>query len=233
MLITADDILRRFRSDVDDVLEGTDEVPDLNSLWKISDTYDYLNAAIEQWATETRSLFSRKSLTVVADNPLISLPQSTRFGIVRRVVLRGRKMELTEYNVDGHYTEILDDYGLQIGPSADFESRTGTPRHYTLNRERNKLALAPTPVAADVLDIDAYLLPSITFPGMPLPLSEYKDQHLVLLWMKKLAYEKQNADTLDLTRATKFEAEFEDRVLARQHEIGRRNTAPRIVRMNW
>lgn len=232
-LVTADQIIQRFRSDVADALEGPETAPDANSLWKNDDVYNYLNAALEEWATRTRALFGRKAVTVVANDPIVRLPQSMRVYDIRRAVLRSAQRELTEYNIDDYALTLYDDYGLQISDVSSYEQGSGVPRYFTMNSVRDKMRLAPIPVASDTLDIDATFLPYVIYPNMPLPLSEYKDQHLVLLWMKKLAYEKHDADTLDLDRAGKFENEFEIRVADRETEHRRRTRRPQSIKANW
>ena len=231
MLFTADDVYARFRRDVDDPLEGTDEVPDSENLWSDVDIYYYMNVATERVAAKTRSLFKTRTFPITAGDPYVALPQGQRLLDVRDVRSLGNRRVLTEFNINE--AVVRDDYGVLYMDSPMWNTSTGVPFMFTLNYAPNKMRLYPIPQADDVIEVTASLLPFEMSKGMPMPFSEYEDIELVLLWMKSMAYSKHDADAQDLARANDYEAQFNTRALTRQGEQNRRQRAPGNVRFVW
>jgi hypothetical protein len=94
------------------------------------------------------------------------------------------------------------------------------------------MRLYPIPQFAGTLSANAIVLPQALYPGMPLPCSSLQDFDLILLWCKKLAYAKQDADTLDLARSQAFEAEYQRYMPNRRSEIDRTRRDGGVMRSN-
>jgi hypothetical protein len=94
--------------------------------------------------------------------------------------------------------------------------------------------LYPIPTDAGTLGLYAQAgLSSPLVAGLPVPVNEIADQALILLYMKARAYEKQDAETLDLGRAREFQAQFQDAVYDREVELRKFRQDPPCVRMDW
>lgn len=231
-VITSDDVIKRFRSDVDDALRGPDDAPDVDSLWSIDEVNGFLEDAVDRVAAETLSEFRTFTIPVTANEPFVSLPSSMQVLDIERAYMKTARRSLLPQNVDTplRYT---GDYGSPFSIfHSEWETVTGTPRHYVRDERPNALRLVPIPTANDTLEITAKTIPAFTAGGA-LPFSTLRDRHLVVLWMKKLAYEKRDADTFDPTRASKFEAEYESRMEDRKYEAQRVRRAVQPVRFSW
>lgn len=231
-VITSDDVINRFRSDVDDPLRGPVDDPDVDALWKIVDVNGYLEDAVERVALKTLVQFKTLALQVTADDPYVKLPSSLQVLDIERAYLEGANRELWPQNVDTPMRR-LGDYGAPfVTLTSNWETATGTPARYLRDETPNRLRLVPIPTAADTLRVTAKTVPFFV-AGMPLPFTTREDQHLVLLWMKKLAYSKHDADTYDPQRAEKFEAEFEARGVDRKYEAQRLRHAVQPNMFSW
>jgi hypothetical protein len=228
---TTDDLVRRFRSDVDDPLRGPVNAPDNDALWSIADVQDYMVSAAWQVGRRTESLFSTFTLPVAAGNALVNLPTGMSTTLdVRRAYMQTLKRDLHETNIETPAPTQYD-YG-QIYGSFGWETLTGPPQEFIRNYMPGVLRLVPIPVQNDTLAITASFMPAF-MPGMPLPYSDMEDVELMLLWMKKLAYSKHDADTFDEKRAATFEAEFYRRAAERNAEALRIRRAPQPIRFSW
>lgn len=228
---TVDDLIRRFRSDVDDPLRGPTSAPDNDSLWSVSDVSDYMTEAAAKVGRVGQQLFRTMTFPIVANEAFIKLPQgmSAIFDI-RRAYLQGIRREVEPANIDGLLRHHRD-YGFLNGTES-WETWCGVPRFIIRDYVPGMLRLAPIPEASDVLEITAMFVPLMD-DGMPLPFDDLEDIALMLLWMKKMAYSKHDADTYDKTLADKYEGEFERRSLARQAEARRVRRAVQPVRFSW
>lgn len=214
---TADDLIAIFRNEVDDVV-GSDG-DDADKLWKTAELFTYLNEAIDKTARATLSLQERVLLDVVADEKYVALPPSVVD--VNRVSLQNLGVTLEHLN-----DNELDDNDL-FGPPAH-------PYGYILDPGSNELQLVPPPNADDVAELRcATTILTPLESGDDLPFTAAEDQRLVLLWMKVLAYKKQDAETEDLIRAQRFENEFGVRSLERKNALQRLRRRPGNVRMQW
>src|SRR5690606_41645745 len=88
-----------------------------------------------------------------------------------------------------------DDYGQQVYPYPDLDA-VGTPSHFTRDYDNRFMRVWPIPHLPGVLHAQAIVLPQQLYAGMPLPFSARQDLDLLLMWMKKLAYAKHDADKI-------------------------------------
>ena len=230
-VLTTADLDARFRSDVDDPLRGPVTAPDNDSLWSAVDSANYMNDACDKVARVSLSVFKTFSLNVVGGNPMVPLPTGAFTVLdIRHIFLASTRKRLHERNVelDGTYRY---DYGFDTS-SLSWEVLTGTPREYMRDYIPGQLRLVPSPIANDTITITACIAPNL-LPGAPLPFSDPGDIYLMLLWMKKLAYQKHDADTFDAARSKAYEEEFETRSHTRAAEARRLRRAPQPVTFSW
>lgn len=221
MLATVDQLVDEFRSDVFDRPDVDDAGVARDMLWSDADVLRYLNSAAARWASDTLALRRRFAIAVVLGAPLVRFPYSEildDLSVSFSVPGFGRMRRLHKFDIDEGIKR--DDYGVQIYESPDLDA-TGMPTHFTRDYDNKYMRLFPIPYVAGTLNAHAIALPSELYPGMPLPMEARQDLDLLLMWMKKLAYAKQDADTLDLDRSEKFEAEYKRFMPDRKSEIDR------------
>ena len=221
MIYTVDRLIEDFRSDVFDLADVDDGGNARDTLWSDTDALRYANHACAQLASDTLAIRRRFQFNIRAGQATVRFPFSE---ILDALVVdfsipgMGRRRGLIHFDIDtGIYR---DDYGAQSFLRPDMDA-VGQPTHFTRDYDDNMMRLWPVPYMDGVLTALATALPQELHAGMPLPFSAPQDRHLLLLWMKKLAYAKQDADTLDLTRSKEFEAEYRDLALGRRYEIDR------------
>lgn len=228
MFQTATDLKDTFRIEVDDLPK--DDGDTSACLWSDADIYRYMNSAAAMVARRVRSLTKNFSLTVTADEPMVKLPPD-RILKIHRAYLTTARRDLDPLNLNDD-TMRVKDYGITLR-SSHWEVSSGTPTSYVLDYRPGYLRLAPIPTSADTLTLFTTVLPMTLQEGMPVPFTDVEDLDLVLLWMRKLAYDKHDADTFDKQKASDYEAQFYDRVREREPEFRRQTREPGVVRSSW
>lgn len=222
MLYTADQIIEDFRSDVADRADVDDSGTPRDTLWLDSEVLRYLNSALARWASDTLALRRIYTFDLLPQNPIVRFPYSEVLEVLLvqfSMPSYGSFNELKEFNLG--QGRLTNDYGILHTRAFDI-TRVGSPSGYTRDYDDAFLRIYPMPPAAGVLTINAIVLPSPIYPGMPLPnIMSRLDLDLVLLWMKNLAYRKQDADVLDLSRADGFKGEYLMTINGRRAEIDR------------
>lgn len=226
---TVEDLIAAFRSDVDDAtsVDGSD------NLWSDTDALRYANAAIDKTAKETLSLHEVLTLTLTASQPLVVLPR--RVLHIRGARLGSNNLPVRELNLNEHPHGIDDDYGHTVpSASALFSSPPGTPRWYVRDYDPRGLYLCPASAEDDTLiaqcsvTVEEALLEDDDFP-----FTDSDDTELVLLWMKRMAYLKHDAETYDMQRSREYEEQFFARARDRRSESSSFKRRPGTVRMQW
>lgn len=221
MIRTVDNLFERFRSDVYDHGDIDDDGIRRDTLWSDDDLLEYSNAAAARWASDTHAYRRRFEINVDAGSNRVRFPFSEildELNVTFSIPGMGRRRVLHKFDIDEGLTG--DDYGQQIYTAPDLDA-VGMPTHYTRDYDNQYLRLWKVPYMAGVMHAHAIALPPEMHAGMLVPFQSRLDVELVLLWMKKLAYAKQDADTLDLDRSLAFEAEYHRTVLDRASEIDR------------
>lgn len=232
MIITVEEGIEAIRSDLFDKADTDDAGNARDTLWSDTDLLRYFNSACARWASDTLALRRRFEFAVAADQALVRFPYSEildELNVSFVVPSLGRRRTLTIFDLDD--TLVTDDYGAQLEVSPDLDQR-GTPTHYTRDYDNQFMRLWPIPYVAGTLSASAIVLPQQLYPGMPLPCSSIQDFDLIALWVKKLAYAKQDADTLDLDRSLSFEREYKRDVLNRRSEIDRNRRDGGVMKAN-
>jgi hypothetical protein len=238
MIYLVDDLIRDFRSDVYDRPDVDDDGNARDTLWSEEDVLRYANSAAAQWAADTLAYRRHMEFDLVAGQSLYKAP----YEIIEIVHAeyryepgyRGRM--LCVFNLDEGV--IRDDYGVAYLSTYDLDFATGVPRGVTRDYLPSHLRIYPKPTAIAVpgptqLLVNAVVYPKTLYMGMPMPSANEQDKRLFLLWMKKLAYAKQDADVQDLDRAKDFENEYFGLMPIRKHEYDRQVRGGGIIHHRW
>lgn len=224
-------VIARLRSDLADREEGIPGESDADSLWSNEDVLRYLNAAASVTASRTRSLFGTFLCRAVANDPYLNLHKC----IGRVLEIQRMYHSLADrLLVEASFTDnqlMTCDYGVQR-LDVDWENDQGAPEYYLREYQPGKIRLYKIPQETSDVLLTASYVPGAVGEEAEFPFDEEEDIHLVLCWAKKLAYEKQDADTVDLDRAQAFESEFEVRIVERESEKRRIRRRPQNVRYN-
>ena len=232
MIITVEDAIDALRSDLFDKPDVDDDGVARDTLWTDPELLRYINSACARWASDTLALRRRFEFAVNADQALVRFPYSEildDLNVSFVVASLGRRRTLHKFDIDEGL--VREDYGTLIEETPDLD-RSGMPTHYTRDYDNQFLRLWPVPNIAGTVAATAIVLPQQLYPGMPLPCASLQDFDLISMWVKKMAYAKQDADTLDLTRSMAFEAEYKRYVLGRRSEIDRTRRDAGVMRAN-
>ena len=230
MIYTVDQLIEDFRSDVYDRADFDDQNVARDALWSDTDVVRYINSACARLASDTLALRRRYEFPVAAGNPLVRFPYDEILDALTVSFVvpgAGRRRDLRQFDIDEGICK--DDYGQQFYTHPDLDA-VGMPTHFTRDYDNRFMRLWSVPHLPGVLHAQAIVLPQPVYVGMPLPFTARQDLDLLLMWMKKLAYAKQDADTLDLARSEAFEAEYRRYMPDRRSEIDRVRRAGGIVR---
>lgn len=230
-VMTAEAMMLKFRREVGDPLEGVSAAePDSENLWKNEEIYGYLNEAQHRWAEDTLALQKVFTLAIPANERHVKLP--AQILNVRAVQLTGNGQFLDERNLfetDANYR----DYGNEprrFGPII-LNDAVRHPRYYSLDVRSGYITFDSTRDEADSVQIYASALPRTNVDSVGIvETSDPTDLRIILHYMKALAYAKQDADVLDLSRATEFENLYRREVVVRKVNFIQRRRRAGTVR---
>jgi hypothetical protein len=227
LAVSTDDLLTIFRQEVVDPLEGiSPQQPDSENLWKNAEILTYMTEAADAVARDVEGLYKILQLPVQANVQFVPLPRNVLHIREARLLTAQRRLRPKNAN---QVTQLpVDDYGMHL--NSDFWTSTGVPNYFVRDYDRRGLLLAPIPSAVDTLELQCTTtLGAPLVAGMPLPFFEVPEQRLMLLYMKHLAYAKQDADTLDLKRSVDFKKQYDDRVVDRKELLESYRRTPGLV----
>lgn len=223
LFATTTECLIKWRSEVDD--EASD-VP----LWTDTEAYSYMSEAADKVAKDIEGGYKLINLPITAGDYLFRLSPNVLNIRAVRVVSNSKLLTHANYNELGN--NLTSDYGLSV--TNVVIGRTGSLMYYVRDYAPGKLLLVPAPNVDDTLEIQCTTTQAIPLEaGMVMPFMDTTDQRLLLTWMKKLAYEKQDTDTMDLTRAELFEKQYMAGALERKSALRNYRRSPRPVQMEW
>lgn len=224
------ELVETFRREVDDPLVpgGTASQPDQDSLWKSDELVEYFSEAQREVVRRTFVLFGRTNLAVTAEEDMVELPSN--FMSHRRARLLNAQTVIEDRNVnelDGH---IREDYGTR-GLRTWEDQGPGLPLFAVYDDQPGFLRLVPPPAKDDTLELLYFRWPApITRSSSDIEVDTFRFKRALLHWMKKIAYEKQDADALDFERAQAFELAFEREIERIYGEIRRETRRPGTTR---
>lgn len=217
---TSDELLLRFRSEVDDTVKPY--------LWSDDDGYGYMTEGFDAFLKRADSKLAVLSLAFTAGEGRVPLPTKVLHIRHMRIVGGG---EVAPAPMSG-LSAPRDDYGLSLsGASAMFEG-SGTPCVYVRDYDAKALRLVPIPAADGVLEVQCTTNIGVPMAsGAPLPTTDSEELRLVLSYMKSLAYQKHDAETEDLVRARFYAEQFRAGVLDRDSRLRNFRRPPGAVQM--
>jgi hypothetical protein len=181
-----------FRTEVDDSVAPF--------LWSDALIAIYADDAQKQFCRLTNGIADSTSevcsIDIEAGEPIASLDK--RILKIRRIQRDSDARKLDLFNL-----EDLDVRGIRL------TSQKGPVRAAVLGMEEHTLRWLDVPVADDTASLSVYRLPlrDITVTRSQLEIDNQHHVHLIL-WMKHLAYSRQDADTFNQRLADQNEAAF-------------------------
>lgn len=229
MATTARQLIEVFRNEVDDpyVPGGQDARPDADSLWKDQEILGYLDEAQIELSRRTLMFNDSRKIPYDAGDELLAHPKGY-IEFRRAYAIDGTQRTPVYFrSVEEMSHSLADDYGLQ--PQADWISETGWPPRFLIgDYVHGSFKLVPAPDKAGEILLLYYSHPVLnTLGGLVQKVPFEYGHHIraLLHWMKHLAYQKQDADTLDNRLSEKYEIAFERAALGidSDEKRGRRN----------
>jgi len=230
---TPDELKDRFRLDVDDVVGGQ---AGADFLWSDVEVFDYMDEAQRMFVRRTEILrkthpFSTALTEIAYTAPVITAVNLDGFITYNPEIIRPLRARMslaanadplriiTMEDLDNGF--FIRDFGLIF--TQDWQTKTGPARFLVTNMQEDQWRLVPIPLIDDTVELTVLHMPlnDVTCDGTALEVTKREDQQIIKMYMKKLAYLKQDADTYDKELSDRFEAEFEKRVDERRREIRR------------
>ncbi len=223
-MATVTELLAQLRLDLEDPeYPGSGQTPDSDSLWSNAELIHYIDQAQKQLCLEVDVLPDATSFTStvtagdkwILRDPLIARIREGYMTTYGRVIKPTTQVEIAR----GYVT---DDYGLTAQRS-DWRSTTGVPDFVITDMDAAQLRLVPESTVDDTIEWSVYRLPleDVVSTGSELeidPLFHYK----ILWYAKALAFNKQDAETQDMTRAREAKSQWNNKVVPEAHKYFRR-----------
>lgn len=192
--MNSSELLDLFRSEMGDTVEPY--------LWSDTDIFGYADDAQKMLCRKTDGI-SDASTTAVTE---IAAVVDTDWVALHKSIKRIRSAIRTD---TGRQIDIINRDDM---PKRGwyFDGRTGPVKALVIGSEAHKARVYPKSNEAVTLQLEVFRLPlvAITDDGdQEFEVDEEHHRHL-MLWMKHLAYLKQDAETFDRARAEEFEGKF-------------------------
>lgn len=213
----------RFRQDCFDLKEPY--------LWSDPEVFYYMDAAQKMFCVKAGGIADSSSdmtqVPVSVGDPWVTI--DSRILAIKRATLAstGAKVRLISHEKLDTLASA-DDYGVISSPRLD--SRPGAVRYAVTDMEQDKLRLIAVPAVADTLQLTVYRMPlkAITGKGQQFEINERHHEYL-LMWMKALAYRKQDAEVRNDKLSQMSEASFLAYCEQARMDRERREHVPREV----
>lgn len=202
-----------FRADIVDTAEPY--------LWSDDEVWGYMDEAQKRFVLLTGGISDSSSdmtqLSVAAGDVWVRI--DPRIIKIRHIQKSTNDAEIQIVNFeDMELTGRDNDYGMRR--IFKLNDDTGPLQYLVSGMERDKLRCVPVPAVAETLSLIVYRFPLETITADYQPDFEVEEQHhrSLMWWMKKLAYEKQDAETFDKNRSVEFEQKFLNYCQSAKHE---------------
>jgi len=193
--MTPEQALAIFRLDMNDT-EPT-------YLWEDSELYRYLDDAQKNFCRWTDGINDASTTDVCAVPIAVDADWLDLHPSILKV--RGATLRSTGAKVDLISYEDMATYGFR------FDGTKGPVRRLVVGLEEDRVRCHPIASVADTLDMVVFRLPLQTVSeDTATDELEIPDRHhlALQLWMKSMAYSKQDSETLDRNKAVEFENKF-------------------------
>lgn len=209
--MTSDELKTLFRSEIADELDPYH--------WSDAEFYRYLDDAQKMFCRLTDGISDATTSAVCS----ISVPEGTEFIDLHPSILKIRGITLVSsgWDVPIINYEDMGRMGLRLDAS------TGPLRTLIVGMEENKMRAAQIVSVDDAIKLLVFRMPlvDITTDSQDMELAPQHHMHL-LSWAKRCAYLKQDAETLDKTKAADFEGEF--RAYCKQVKVEQENKRHKV-----
>jgi hypothetical protein len=206
------ELLTQFRSDVVD-----EELP---QLWSDTEVFSYIDSAQKQFCREVGGIAD-------ASSPLTTLAvvMDTEWVAASPLILKVR----AAYLPDGAPIEVVN-YEDLVSRGFRLDGRTGPVKMLVIGMEAGRYRLYPKPVASTTVQlvVDRLPLKAITDADQKLELQDHHKEGLGL-WMRHRAYSKQDAETMDKSKALLLKQEFGAYCAAAKKERDRAKHKTRVI----
>lgn len=224
--MTPSDLYTLFR------LDTTDTVADY--LWSDTEVWSYMDEAYSMFVRLTGGIPDTSSalvsIPVVAGQPYA--PIDSRILKIRYARLGSNNRPLGLANIEDTPLNRVGDYGAATFNNADFSQ--GNVHTMVVGEEEGLVRWINVPAANDMVKLTVYRLPlnTISEDSQDTDLNEIHHRHhrSLLLWMKHLAYAKQDTETFNKVKSDEMKGDFEAYCAQAKAEIERQKSKPRIVR---
>lgn len=189
--MNSSELLDLFRSEMSDKVEPF--------LWSDEDVFGYENDAQVMHCRKTDGIADATTLAVTA----IAVTPSTDWVDLHPKIIRIRSATRSD---TGRDIDIInrDDMPLRRWY---FDGALGSVKALVIGMQANKARVFPKSNETVTVNLTVFRLPLVPISDAGDQEFEIEEQHHrhLLLWMKHLAYLKQDAETYDRTRAEEFE----------------------------
>jgi len=206
------ELLEAFRGEMYDV-----ETP---YLWSDADVYRYMNDAQNMFCRLTEGIEDSSS----ADVCRLTVVAGTEWYPLSRKVLKVREAVNT---ATGRPYEVMNMEKASL-QGVLFDGNPGPLKLFVTGMEKHKLRAWPLPSEDATVELRVFRLPLETITDIGDQELEVDEHHhnALLLWMKHLAFSKQDAETFDRGKADECEGRFRAYCHAalKEQERARRNS---------
>lgn len=172
-------------------------------LWEDVEVLHYLDDAQKMFCRKTEGISDSRT----ADVTQIEVEAATEWYAISPLILKIRSAYRTDTGRPIDFGNLEHFNEMRVV----FDGREGPLRLLIQGLEANALRAYPVPNEDVTVQMSVFRLPLVPLDDFDLELeiAEQHHRHL-LMWMKHLAYDKQDAETLDKTKSRDFEQKFYD-----------------------
>lgn len=191
--MTTEDLFDLFRSEMSDTVEPY--------LWSNNEVLSYIDDAQKMLCRLTEGIEDARTPDIVE----IDVVPATEWYPLSPLVLKIRDAVRSD---NGHSVTLINQERMRER-CAYFDGRVGPLNMLVQGMDKHALRAWPVPNETVTVNLTVFRLPLLTVDDfdVELEVDEQHHRHL-LLWMKSLAYDKQDAETIDRTKSREFDAKF-------------------------
>lgn len=192
MAQTSTDLLTLFRSEMSDQAEPY--------LWSDEDIFGYANDAQRMFCRETEGIADATTAAVTE----VDVTPGTTWVDLDPSIKQLREVFRSD---TGRPIEVINREDM-AARRWYFDGTTGTVKALVLGMQDNKARVYPDSNETVTLNLTVFRLPLVDITDVGDQAFEIDDIHVrhLLLWMKYLAYSKQDAEAFDRMKAAEFKA---------------------------
>lgn len=208
------EVVDLFRSQVNDVAQP--------QLWPDDEVYGYLDEAQIEFCRLTDGIGDTSSVVTKLDTAVDQYEVD-----LSDVILKVRGAWFVS---DGRPIEVIN-FSDMANRGISFDGTTGRPSYLIVGMQPGLAHFHPKPIDAEAVQLVVDRMPLKTLTqngGEVIEVSRQHQRHLTL-WMRHLAYSKQDSETRDDKKAEMYKDEFERYCLRAKAEKERSKHKTRVV----